>query len=94
VAYVITRFRYLFGDDRSIYAITAGGALLWYPVWTDTSDPPNLDQGRQIGSDWGGFSHVFAGGDGIIYAADQDGALRWYRDERRDGTNDPDGSTG
>ena len=94
MAYVITRFRYLFGDDRSIYAITAGGALLWYPVWTDTSDPPNLDQGRQIGSDWGGFSHVFAGGDGIIYAADQDGALRWYRDERRDGTNDPDGSTG
>src|SRR6266545_1791432 len=94
MAYTIIRFRYLFGDDRSIYAITAAGALLWYPVWTDSSSPPSLDQGRQIGVGWAAFSHAFAGGDGIIYAVDEDGALRWYRDERRDGTNDSDGSTG
>src|SRR5215831_12153491 len=60
---VITkRFRFLFGDDRSIYAITAAGELLWYPVWTDTSDPPSVGLGRQIGGGWAAFSHVFAGG--------------------------------
>jgi N,N-dimethylformamidase len=94
MAYTITRFRYLFGDDRSIYAITAAGTLLWYPVWTDSSNPPSVDQGRQIGIGWADFSHVFSGGDGIVYAVDKDGALRWYRDERRDGTNAADGSTG
>jgi hypothetical protein len=94
MAYAITRFRHLFGDDHSIYAITAAGVLLWYPAWTDTSDPPSLEQGRPIGVDWAAFSHVFAGGDGIIYAVDREGALRWYRDERRDGSNNLDGSTG
>jgi hypothetical protein len=91
---IIKRFRFLFGDDRSIYGITAAGELVWYPAWTDTSNPPSVGLGRQIGDGWASFSHVFAGGEGIIYAVDSAGALRWYRDERRDGSNDPDGSTG
>ena len=36
--------------------------------------------GSQIGIDWQQFIHVFAGGDGIIYAVKPTGELIWYRD--------------
>jgi N,N-dimethylformamidase len=90
----IKRFRFLFADDRSLYGIAATGELLWYPAWTDPATPPNLADGRQIGVGWAGFDHVFPGGDGILYAVHSDGALLWYRDLFRNGTNAPDGSFG
>jgi hypothetical protein len=90
----IVRFRFLFADDKSIYGITASGQLLWYPVWTDTSAPPKVEDGRQIGIGWAGFDHVFPGGSGILYAVRSDGALLWYRDLLRDGTNHPSGALG
>jgi len=81
-------------DDKSIYGLTAAGELLWYPSWTDFSLPPNVTDGKQVGIGWGDFAHVFPGGDGILYAVTKDGALLWYRDDQRDGSNDPSGNTG
>jgi hypothetical protein len=91
---VVTRFRFLVADDTSIYGVTAAGALVWHPGWTETSTPPTLDAGRQIGVGWADFAHLVAGGDGILYTLTSTGELRWYRDEHRDGSNAPDGSTG
>lgn len=90
----ITRFRFLFADDKSLYGITAAGELLWYPGWTDSSTPPNVDAGKPIGTGWAAFSHVFPGGDGILYAVTSAGELLWYRDLLRNGTNAADGSSG
>jgi tachylectin len=90
----VTRFRLLFADDKSLYGITAAGALLWYPAWTDSSGAPSVDAGKPIGSDWAEFSHVFPGGDGILYAITLAGELLWYQDVLRNGTNAADGSSG
>jgi hypothetical protein len=53
--------------------------------------------GNQIGFGWDGFRWVFSGGrpqpwsatrgGGTIYAVGNDGTVRWYRDDLRDGTN-------
>ncbi len=94
MALPVVRFRHLLADDTSIYGVTADGRLLWYPAGTDASGLPSVGTGKQIGAGWGSFAHVFPGGDGILYAVRPDGALLWYRDDLRDGTNDPDGSTG
>ncbi|MFJ9611565.1 hypothetical protein ACIRS1_35040, partial [Kitasatospora sp. NPDC101176] len=41
------------------------------------------------------FTHLASGGNGILYGVDSnDGRLLFYRDEREDGSNAPDGSTG
>ncbi len=81
------RFRFLFADDKSIYGILPTGELLWFPQWNDPTLAPRATAGRQIGSGWGDFIHVFAGGGGIIYAISSDGTLRWYNDSHRDGTD-------
>ena len=39
---------------------------------------------------WGTFKFLFSGGDGIIYAVDQQGKLLFYRDYHQDGTGDVD----
>src|SRR5262245_4153796 len=80
---LVTRFRFLVADDTSMYGVTAAGALIWHPGWTETSVPPTLDGGRQIGVGWAGFAHLVAGGDGILYALTPTGELLWYRDEYR-----------
>ena len=90
----VTRFRYLFADDRSVYGVLPDGRLYWYPGWQDLSAPLAVDSGMQVGVGWGDFVHVFAGGDGVIYAVTPEGALLWYRDIARDGTNGQNGSTG
>src|SRR3569832_1553561 len=87
------------GGDEIIYAIKPTGELLWYK---DTiGDDPNStserwapNSGNQIGFDWQQFTHVFGGGNGIIYAIKPTGELYWYRDDLRDGTNDPSGQRG
>jgi N,N-dimethylformamidase len=94
MTFPVTRFRSLFADDKSIYGARATGELLWHPGWTDTATPPTLADGAQIGIEWADFSHLVAGGGGIIYALTAAGELRWYCDTRRDGTNASDGSTG
>ncbi|MFJ9611566.1 tachylectin-related carbohydrate-binding protein, partial [Kitasatospora sp. NPDC101176] len=52
------------------------------------------NSGRQIGQHWEGARLLVGGGDGILYMVHQDGRLLYYRDERQDGSNAPDGSTG
>jgi hypothetical protein len=88
------------GGDGVIYAIEhvgldpvtgrrTGGRLLWFRhdgrgdgtfTWAPGS-------GNQVGSGWGGFKQVFSGGDGVIYAIQDNGDLLWYRhDGRGDGS--------
>ena len=44
------------------------------------------NQGAIIGTGWGSFTQVFSGGNGVLYAIDAIGNLRWYKDTHRDGT--------
>ena len=90
----ITRFRFLVADDVSLYGVTADGALLWWQIWGDGQLVPSLAGGTQIGVGWGAFAHIVPGGEGMLYAVSTSGALQWYKDLFRDGSNAPDGSTG
>src|SRR5205807_675249 len=64
-------------------AVTPDGGALSF-------DAPN--EGNVIGTGWNGFTHVIAGGDGVLYAVEPNGDLLWYRDTHRDGTPvTPDG---
>lgn len=89
------------GGDGVIYAIQnteidlrtgrrTGGHLLWYQHdgRGDGSFTWGPDSGNQVGSGWRGFKQVFAGGDGVIYAIQNNGDLLWYRhDGRGNGSN-------
>jgi hypothetical protein len=93
--------RFLTGDDRSIYVVTFGGALLWYrDLLRDGTNGLDAERGwdpnsgNQIGVGWNGFEHVFAGGGGTIYAILPSGELLWYRDLLRDGSNGLRGELG
>ena len=80
--------------NGAIYAIGNSDNLLWYGHegrndgtfrWSVNSEHPELN-GRKVGNGWN-VKHVFSGGDGIIYAIDQNNDLLWYRHEgRSDGT--------
>ncbi|SJM92556.1 tachylectin-related carbohydrate-binding protein [Crenothrix polyspora] len=70
------------GDDGIIYTINNKGQLLWSrhdgrfngsQVWT------NGNKLSIIGNGWNKYSHVFSGGDGIIYAITTDGKMLWFR---------------
>lgn len=94
-------FTHVFGDDRSIYAATADGSLLWYrDELRDGTNGPNAERGwadgsgNRIGVGWTGFRHLISGGDGIIYAIRESGELHWYRDTLRDGSNGPNAERG
>jgi hypothetical protein len=87
-------FTRVLGDDRSIYAVAAGGPLLWYcDTLRDGSNGPGAERGwaaasgSPIGSGWAGFRHLFAGGGGILYAVRDTGELLWYRDTARNGAS-------
>jgi hypothetical protein len=87
-------FVQVLADDRSIYAISGGGALLWYrDGLRDGTNGAGAERGwapgsgSQIGIGWAGFRHVFCGGGGVIYAIRETGELVWYRDDLRNGTN-------
>ena len=86
-------FLELTGDERSIYAITGDGSLLWYrDDLKDGTNGPDAERGwapasgSQIGFGWDQFADVVAGGNGVIYAILESGELLWYRDDLRDGT--------
>jgi hypothetical protein len=89
------------GGDGIIYAIRQSGELHWYR--DDLRDGSNgasaergwaANSGRQIGTGWNGFRHVFSGGEGILYAIRETGELLWYRDDLRDGSNGASGERG
>lgn len=76
-----------------IYAITPrrldatslgwkGGDLLWFrhEGWTDGTFRWESVKGQNVGTDWN-VKHVFSGGDGIIYAVNNNNELIWNRHE-------------
>ena len=71
--------------DGVLYAVKDNGALVWYRhddwrtggmTWTDTAE-------REVGSDrsWASYETVLSGGDGVLYAIKENGALVWHRHE-------------
>jgi Tachylectin/Trypsin len=72
------------GGGDVIYAILADGTLRWYEhkgfnigagfESADSWGPP-----KNVGRGWDGLVDVFSGGEGVIYAVQPDGTLKWYR---------------
>ena len=88
------RFRFLFADDASVYGVRATGELMWFPHWTAVEAAPRATGGVRIHSGFGAFTHVFAGGGGVIYAVSANGDLLWFRDADRMGGGDWDDRSG
>ena len=66
--------------EEVVYAITAGGALLWYKHQGQaTSTPAWGDGGKNISDGWGNMRLVCAAGDGVIFAVHQNGDFYRYR---------------
>ena len=89
----------LAGDDGVIYAIRQTGELLWYKdLLRNGANGAGTGwaagSGSQIGGGWAGFSQVFSGGGGIIYAIRDTGELLFYQDTLRDGSNGPGAERG
>jgi hypothetical protein len=89
-------FSYIFAgsDPGVIYAVKPTGELLWYRdlAQNGTNGPQGGSgwdhrSGSQIGKGWNVASHVFSGLNGVIYLIKPTGELFWYRDLKRDGTN-------
>lgn len=84
-------FSFLFsGGDGILYALAPSGLLFLYRDETrdgtgDVANPKIINQSHDP-ADWKNFKFVFSGGNGIIYALETSGRLRFYRDEKRDGT--------
>src|SRR5215207_4869646 len=88
-------------SDRSgiLYAIHQDGRLLFFrDLVRNGTNAPNGSTGwaggNQIGQHFEGIRQLVSGGDGILYAIHDDGRLLFCRDQLRDGSNAPDGSTG
>lgn len=74
-----------------IYAIRQDGKLAWYSHEGREDGTANLIGPKEVGTGWGGYSKVFAGGDGVIYGIQEEsrdpqtgqrtGGLMWYRHE-------------
>jgi hypothetical protein len=61
--------------------------LGWLPERSDGTGDVNTPSVIGLGG-WAGFKALFSGGNGIIYAVDQQGQLLFYRDHTQDGTGD------
>jgi hypothetical protein len=48
------------------------------PPWRFHRQQLRLAGAPGLGSSWDRFSHVFAGGNGVLYGIEPDGTLRWY----------------
>jgi hypothetical protein len=84
-----------------LYGILPTGGLVWYrdTLRNGTNGPHSSHgwapfSGSQVGAGWDGFTHVFSGDDGVIYAIRPTGELLWYRDDLRNGTNGVDAERG
>jgi Tachylectin/Astacin (Peptidase family M12A) len=71
------------------YIPASGGQLKWYRHigQADGTFRWAAGSGNVIGTGWGNFKKLFSGGDGVIYAVDENDQLKWYRhDGRANGT--------
>jgi hypothetical protein len=77
------------GENGVFYAIDSAGNFRWYQdLARDGSNDAcassaNWAGGFTMGTGWTGYKDVFYGGDGIIYAIDPSGNLRFCRDVNR-----------
>ena len=71
--------------DRPPSAVTPSGKLLWQRHAGHDDGTFKWEERREIASGWGGYKHVFAGSDGVIYVVKANGDLVWHRhaDQRR-----------
>ena len=88
-------FQHLIGAEGGmIYAVDAAGEFLWYKdlARNGTNDACHgggyWAGGGVMGTGWSGYKQIFYGGDGIIYAIDSAGNLRFCQDVGLDGTFD------
>ncbi len=56
-----------------------GGELMWYRHVRRDEGTFEWEGPKKVGTGWGDFTRVFSGGDGIIYAVQENGELLWYR---------------
>jgi len=78
-------------SDGIIYTVNKGGSLLFYKdrARNGTQDWAHKGVGQPIGDGFDATNnsdYVFSGGDGIIYLVNKSGALLFYKDLARDGT--------
>ena len=70
------------GGQGIIYTVTNDGMLHWYRVLGTADGTPGLvgspDPKGHIGEGWG-YKQVFSGGNGIIYAVNDNMNLLWYK---------------
>jgi hypothetical protein len=65
----------------------SGGRLLWYRHVGQKDGSFRWEGPKVVGTGWGGMRSVFYGGDGIVYALQENGDLMWGRHlGRNDGT--------
>lgn len=84
---------HLHGSGNVVFAVRENGDLLWYSYSGQGEHDPtgtagwHPNSGNAIGNGWNGLRHIFGGTSDagrfghVIYAVDQNGALRWYRYE-------------
>ncbi|MGW8426716.1 tachylectin-related carbohydrate-binding protein [Peribacillus simplex] len=88
-------FKHVFpGGDGIIYAVAQNGDLLYYrdlardgtSNWAYNGEGQIIMTAQGTGNHFNEFQHVFYGGDGIIYAIENNGNILYFRDLARDGT--------
>ena len=63
----------------SVFGLTRDGTLKWYRHDGFADGTVKWAAPVDVGTGWNSFKKIFAGGDGVMYAIGDDGALRWYR---------------
>lgn len=63
----------------SLFGLTTDGTLKWYRHDGFANGTAKWAAPVDVGTGWNSFKKVFAGGDGVMYAIDDSGNLRWYR---------------
>lgn len=72
--------------DGIIYTLAKNGNLEWrrhvgYLDGRGLESPGAWEGPKLVGTGWGDFKFVFAGGEGVMYAITNNGELRWYRNK-------------
>ncbi len=68
-----------------IYALTSDGTLKWYrndTDWNTVGGEPGRPSWKgpiTVGNGWQSFVRIVPAGDGVLYAIDSSGKLKWYR---------------
>jgi len=79
-----THARFFGGQDNVIYGIKWNGELWCYnaqgPIYyAEDGDGAQTVTSGKIGTGWNQFTHVFGGHDGVIYAINAAGQLKFYK---------------